>query len=70
MGNLCAETEQPSLDALAERIDTARFFDAEAGELCLPRCTALKGQVCPLNDCLTICNELLFDIGLELRCPW
>ncbi|KAL1451213.1 hypothetical protein MTO96_043913 [Rhipicephalus appendiculatus] len=30
--------------------------------------TARRTQLdCPINDCLTICNELLFHIGMELR---
>ncbi|KAH7942916.1 hypothetical protein HPB52_002643 [Rhipicephalus sanguineus] len=36
-------------------------------EHCQPACTAYNDQVCQINNCLSNCNELLFDVGMELR---
>ncbi|KAL1478760.1 hypothetical protein MTO96_052409 [Rhipicephalus appendiculatus] len=42
---------------------------ADHGEMehCRPTCTAHKSQVCQITKCLSNCNELLFDVGMELR---
>ncbi|KAH7944125.1 hypothetical protein HPB52_016341 [Rhipicephalus sanguineus] len=73
MENLSAAREHPSLAAFTGRVDIATVFVGRGAECLRLPCTAgvttatQNDQVCPLNDCLPICNELLFDIGIELR---
>ncbi|KAH7943901.1 hypothetical protein HPB52_012669 [Rhipicephalus sanguineus] len=73
MERLYAEREEPSLGTFAERFDVDKIFDRGGAEHFRLPCaattpTAMKNnQVCPLNDYLPICNELLFDVGMELR---
>ncbi|KAL1424958.1 hypothetical protein MTO96_019817 [Rhipicephalus appendiculatus] len=73
MENLSAEQEQTSLAALPEKVDNTSFFDRREAENFRLPCTAAtptitdNDQRCPINDYLPICNELLFDVGMELR---
>ncbi|KAL1478969.1 hypothetical protein MTO96_015959 [Rhipicephalus appendiculatus] len=73
MENLSAEQEERPRAALADKVDNTNLFDREEAEHFRLPCTATKptgmdnDQVCPINDYLPVCNELLFDIRIELR---
>ncbi|KAH6945818.1 hypothetical protein HPB50_010080 [Hyalomma asiaticum] len=67
MEDLAPETELQSLAAFAVRADTNALSNGGGEEHCRPPCTASRDQVCQINDCLLICNELLSDIRLRLR---
>ncbi|KAH7946947.1 hypothetical protein HPB52_006205 [Rhipicephalus sanguineus] len=74
MEKLSAEEEQGPLVALEDKIDSTSFFDREDAENFRLPCTAAtrptatdSDRVCPINDHLPICNELLFHVGMELR---
>ncbi|KAH7975403.1 hypothetical protein HPB52_001394 [Rhipicephalus sanguineus] len=62
---------KPSPDT--EQLGTPSIFDRGGAEHFRLPCTAniptamQIDQACPINDCLPIYNELLFDIGMELR---
>ncbi|KAL1480876.1 hypothetical protein MTO96_050675 [Rhipicephalus appendiculatus] len=43
------------------------MLDGGAMERFQPPCTAHGDQVCEIHNCLSNCNELLFDVGMELR---
>lgn len=68
--DLSAEHERPTVAASADEVDDATSFFGGQEEL---RCTSDKPTVfndnrsCPINDVLPTCNELLFDICMELR---
>ncbi|KAL1478976.1 hypothetical protein MTO96_015964 [Rhipicephalus appendiculatus] len=55
MQNLFGERKQPLSATCAER---GRYR---------PTCTVYRDRVCQIHNFLSNCNELLFDIGLELR---
>ncbi|KAH7944292.1 hypothetical protein HPB52_017985 [Rhipicephalus sanguineus] len=71
MESLSAESKQAWISAFPGRVDS--FFGAHAAEHFPFRCAAKNptarrnDQVCLINDYLPICNELLYDIGMELR---
>ncbi|KAL1472973.1 hypothetical protein MTO96_039032 [Rhipicephalus appendiculatus] len=73
MGGLHADEEEPPLATVAERVDIYKIFDREGAEHFRRRCAAAtatavdNNQVCPIKDYLRICNELLFNVGMELR---
>ncbi|KAH7947706.1 hypothetical protein HPB52_015225 [Rhipicephalus sanguineus] len=68
MENISAEREQPSLAAIAEETgDTTCIAHQGDVERCLPVCTASEAQVCQIAHFLSMCNELLFDMCLQLR---
>ncbi|KAL1483072.1 hypothetical protein MTO96_002142 [Rhipicephalus appendiculatus] len=70
MESIPAESMQPWFAASAERVDS---FFGDAAEHFPLTCTANNpaamhnDQVCLINDYIPICNELLFNIGTELR---
>ncbi|KAH8019007.1 hypothetical protein HPB51_015633 [Rhipicephalus microplus] len=72
MENLSTEQKQQALAALADEVDSLNFFDWQVSEHFCLLCTAGtpssmdSDQACPIND-YQGCNELLFDIGMELR---
>ncbi|KAL1446785.1 hypothetical protein MTO96_028731 [Rhipicephalus appendiculatus] len=71
MESLPEESKQQWLAASAER--PYSIFDDHGAEHFPLRCTANNpaamhnDQVCLINDYIFICNELLFNIGMELR---
>ncbi|KAH7944286.1 hypothetical protein HPB52_017938 [Rhipicephalus sanguineus] len=68
MENIPRESEQQlSLSAFEERADTSAIADRAEVDRYRPPCTAVSDQVCQLNNCLSYCNNLLFDSGLQLR---
>ncbi|KAH7944127.1 hypothetical protein HPB52_016343 [Rhipicephalus sanguineus] len=68
MENLPRESEQQlSLSAFEERGNTSAIAYRPEVDRYRPPCTAVNDQVCPLNNCLSYCNNLLFDSGLQLR---
>ncbi|KAH7944249.1 hypothetical protein HPB52_017639 [Rhipicephalus sanguineus] len=70
MENIPEIREEPSLLALAETIDSTSIFEGGGAEHFRLPCAANathNDQVCPIIDYLPICNELLFDVGMELR---
>ncbi|KAL1475831.1 hypothetical protein MTO96_036990 [Rhipicephalus appendiculatus] len=73
MEGLHADGEEPPLATIAERVDIYKIFDHEGAEHFRLPCAAAtrtamdNNQVCPINDYLRICNELLFNVGMELR---
>ncbi|KAL1445596.1 hypothetical protein MTO96_044927 [Rhipicephalus appendiculatus] len=52
---------------LAERGDSSGIVERGGLDRYRPTCTAYKDQVCQIHNFLPNCNELLFDIALELR---
>ncbi|KAL1468082.1 hypothetical protein MTO96_041710 [Rhipicephalus appendiculatus] len=72
MENVSADREQP-LAASAEEVDATSIFDHGGAQRFRLPCAAStptatpNSQVCPIKDYLPICNELLFDIGMQLR---
>ncbi|KAL1469684.1 hypothetical protein MTO96_040919 [Rhipicephalus appendiculatus] len=68
MEDLPRESEQElSLARFAERGNSSAIVERAAVDCYRPVCTSFKDQVCQINNYLPYCNELLFDMGLELR---
>ncbi|KAL1478366.1 hypothetical protein MTO96_035064, partial [Rhipicephalus appendiculatus] len=67
MANLSAKRKRPSLEAFAESGDTSSIVDHGGAECYGPSCTAYEDQVCQITYHLTNFNELLFEVGMELR---
>ncbi|KAH7944291.1 hypothetical protein HPB52_017984 [Rhipicephalus sanguineus] len=67
MDELFRQRKQPSIATLADGGDTRDVVEREGVDHYRPPCTAYRDQVCQINNFLPNCNELLFDIGLELR---
>ncbi|KAL1484636.1 hypothetical protein MTO96_032486 [Rhipicephalus appendiculatus] len=71
MEGLSEESKQAWFPALGERIGNS--FHNHGMEHFPLTCTATlptardNDRICPINDYLPICNELLFNIGIELR---
>ncbi|KAH7944128.1 hypothetical protein HPB52_016344 [Rhipicephalus sanguineus] len=61
------ERRQPSITTFADGGDTRDIVERGGVDRYRPPCTAYRDQVCQINNFLPNCNELLFDIGLELR---
>ncbi|KAH7943773.1 hypothetical protein HPB52_011415 [Rhipicephalus sanguineus] len=66
MENHPAKRARLSTAVCAERGDTTGILDRGVDQY-RPQCTVCKDQVCQINTYISNCNELLFDIGLELR---
>ncbi|KAH6945817.1 hypothetical protein HPB50_010079 [Hyalomma asiaticum] len=67
MEGLPLEGEQHPLAAFAETGDTNAVNNRRGEEQCRPPRSASSDQVCQINDCLPVCNELLLDIAMQLR---
>ncbi|KAH7944285.1 hypothetical protein HPB52_017937 [Rhipicephalus sanguineus] len=67
MEELFRERKQSSIATFADGGDTRDVVEREGVDHYQPPCTAYRDQVCQINNFLPNCNELLFDIGLELR---
>ncbi|KAH6943309.1 hypothetical protein HPB50_019421 [Hyalomma asiaticum] len=67
MENPCAETKKLPSTASAERCDNSAIHGREGGENFGPPCAGPNDQICPIINCLRKFNELLFEIGMQLR---
>lgn len=67
MENHPAKRARLSTAVCAEMGDTTGIPDRGGVDHYRPQCTASKDRECQITDCLSNCNEMLFDIGLELR---
>ncbi|KAL1477257.1 hypothetical protein MTO96_035882 [Rhipicephalus appendiculatus] len=66
--DLPRESEQKlSLASFAKRDNSSAIVERAAVDRYRPVCTSMNDQVCQINNYLPYCNELLFDMGLELR---
>ncbi|KAL3170604.1 hypothetical protein MRX96_014170 [Rhipicephalus microplus] len=69
--DLSAEHERPTVAASADEVDDATsFFGGQKGNcdvLPISQPAFNDNRSCPINDVLPTCNELLFDICMELR---
>ncbi|KAH8038200.1 hypothetical protein HPB51_024973 [Rhipicephalus microplus] len=67
MENHSVKRARLSTSVSLERGDTSGVPDRERVDDDLPECTASKDHFCQINNYLSSCNKLLFDVGLEIR---
>ncbi|KAL3195283.1 hypothetical protein MRX96_045697 [Rhipicephalus microplus] len=65
--DLPAERKRPPPAALTHTGDNSCILYGAEVERCWPACTAYKDPVCQIIHFLPMCNELLFDISMQLR---